>query len=97
MKTSGSMKQTESMSENAPSDPSTLTLREATQCASRIIRFGTRIAAVETVSQLLSEYLYDHFRVPETGAPALLLSCVFVTRPLDTLEPRLKLIAEGMA
>jgi len=97
MRTSGSMKQTESMSENAPSDPSALTLREATRCASRIIRFGTRVASVETVSQLLSEYLHDHFRVPTTGAPALLLSRVFVTRPLDTLEPRLKMMAMGMA
>lgn len=97
MRTSGSMKQTEPMSEKAHSDPSALTLREATQCASRIIRFGTRAATVETVSQLLSEYLYDHFRVPETAAPALLLSRVFVTRPLDTLEPRLKIMAEGMA
>lgn len=97
MRTSGSMKQAEPMSENAHSDPSALTLREATQCASRIIRFGTRVATVETVSQLLSEYLYDHFRVPETAAPALLLSRVFVTRPLDTLEPRLKIMAERMA
>lgn len=97
MRTSGSMKQTAPMSENAHSDPSALTLREATQCASRIIRFGTRAATVETVSQLLSEYLYDHFRVPEMAAPALLLSRVFVTRPLDTLEPRLKIMAEGMA
>ncbi|MDF0667170.1 MAG: hypothetical protein P0119_13985 [Nitrospira sp.] len=97
MRTSGSMKQTEPMSENTHSDPSALTLREATQCASRIIRFGTGAASVETVSQLLSEYLYDHFRVPATGAPALLLSRVFVTRPLDTLEPHLKIMAEGMA
>lgn len=97
MRSSGSMKQTEEMSENAHIDPSALTLREATQCASRIIRFGTRATTVETVSQLLSEYLYDHFRVPETAAPALLLSRVFVTRPLDTLEPRLKIMAEGMA
>ena len=94
---SGSMKQTEPMSRNAPGDPSILTLREATQCASHIVRFGTRVATVETVAQLLSEYLYDHFRVPQTGAPALLLSRVFVTRPLDTLELRLKIMAEGIA
>jgi signal transduction histidine kinase len=74
--------------------PGTMTLRAAAQCAFRIMRVGADGIPEEAIAQALAEYFYDHFRLTDTGAPALLLARVSLiesfSRVTSTIQAKLR-------
>ncbi len=70
--------------------PGTMTLRAAAQCAFRIMRVAADGIPEEAIAQAVAEYFYDHFRLTDTGGPALLLARVSLTEPLSLVAPALQ-------
>ncbi len=77
--------------------PGTLTLKEATVIAGRMLRLGREVRSVPQVGQAVSELLYDSLRDPDSGAPAIALSRVFVTRTFPPSDDPLPADLEDLA